>query len=159
MTELFTRYQYLKARGMKVSRVSQHVNDIKVEFDDDFGIGELLLTPDDARALCAMLADTLEIRDPVLDLPPAPAPALSKDEVVLGGHRVLYTRASQGVGLSQVGSDPSKSASFNKCRQADKISCDSWSLYDEHGSYQGSVADINEAARFVATGTIPTVKS
>jgi len=157
MTELFTRHQYLKARGMKVSRVSQHVNNIKVEFDDDFGIGELLLTPDDARALCAMLADTLEIRAPVLDLPPAPA--LSKDEVVLGGHRVLYTRDSQDDGLSQVGSDPSKSASFNKCRQAEKISCDSWSLYDEHGSYQGSTADINEAARFVATGTIPTVKS
>ena len=156
MTELFTRHAYLEACGMKVHRKGK---DLIVDFVDFDGLdaGVVVLTPDEAHALCAMLADTLEIKDPCTTPVEATPPKAAGpyEDVTVGGFLVRRSTGlrSSGPEMTQVGFDPAKYAYDNGCREADYAGS-MWALYDSKGGCCVASSDI-DAARFVCTGELP----
>ena len=159
MTELFTRYDCLEACGIKVRRKGK---DLIVDFDE-LGTYVVVLKPDEARALCAMLADTLEIKDPcttpVEAAPVEAAPpeaAGTYEDVTVGGFLVRRSTGlrSSGPEMTQVGFDPSKAAYTNGCREADYCG-GVWALFDAEGAFPATTPSDIDAARFVCTGELP----
>lgn len=153
MTELFTRYAYLEACGMKVHRKGK---DLIVDFDE-LDVDAVVLTPDEARALCAMLADTLEIKDPCTTPVGATPPKTAGpyEDVTVGGFLVRRSTGLRSAGpeMTQVGFDPAKHAYANGCREADFFG-GRWSLFDAEGAFLTSTSNDTAAARFVRTGEL-----
>lgn len=159
MTELFTRYDCLEACGIKVRRKGK---DLIVDFDE-LGTYVVVLKPDEARALCAMLADTLEIKDPcttpVEAAPVEAAPpeaAGTYEDVTVGGFLVRRSTGLRSLGpeMTQVRFDPSKAAYTNRCREADYCG-GVWALFDAEGAFPATTPSDIDAARFVCTGELP----